>query len=116
MRKTIILSAAAAALMTAATFTPANAGGVVPSTIADAQTLAPDSLLEDVGYRGRRRWRRGVGIGAGLLTLGVIGALASERAHSRRYYDDTPRRRCDKLRRRCRNGHDRACWKFDTRC
>lgn len=113
MRKMIGLSATVAALMAAATFATANASGVVPPTTPNAQTFAPNSLLEDVGYSG---WRRGVGIGAGLLALGVIGAIASERAHSRPYYhDDTPRR-CNKWRRRCRNGNDRACWKFDTRC
>ena len=113
MRKMIGLSATVAALMTAATFATANASGVVPAMPANAKTLAPNSLLEGVRYRG---WRRGVGIGAGLLALGVIGAIASERAHSRRYYhDDTPRR-CNKWRRRCSNGNDRACWKFDTRC
>jgi hypothetical protein len=117
MGKAIILSASAAALMTAATFTSANAGGVVSPAIAKAPTLSQDSLLEDVGYRRRRRWRRGLGIGAGLLTLGIIGAIASDRAYSRRYYyDDVPRRRCRRWRRWCRDGNDRACWKFDTRC
>ena len=113
-----IAGAAAAAMIS---FSPAQAGVVGPMSSA-VKTDPSASLIEEV-RRGRRWRRRGIGIGAGLVTLGVIGAIAASRAHSRPYYYDRGyryrrswARTCRIWRRRCYNGNDRACWKFDTRC
>lgn len=124
MKKSVLGAIAGAVLLSLSVTAPANAGAVLgpqtfvaglTSTTADQAPAA--GLLEKVGYRHRRR-RRHLGIAAGLITLGVIGAIASDRAHSRRHY--RPHRgyrgRCHRWRRWCRRGNDRACWKFDTRC
>jgi hypothetical protein len=80
-------------------------------------------LVETVGRRGRHIGR-GVAIGAGIVTLGVLGAIAANRARGDVYYDRHEYRRpypryrgmCHRWHRWCRNGDDRACSKFDTRC
>ncbi len=104
---------------------PAHAGmsGVATAGSTAAQPAA--NLIEQVGRRGRGA-RRGVAIGAGIVTLGVLGAIAASRARAhdgyyyegRRHYryDHGYRDQCHRWRRWCRRGNDRACWKFDTRC
>lgn len=133
MRKSIVMAAAAAAIMSMAAVTPSQAGVITPAAAAgavqttlgsqldatrDAALRGPDisakGLVEDVGYRRRRRH---LGYGAaGLITLGVIGAIAANRAHSRPYYREGYGNQCHVWRRRCNYGNDRACWNFDRRC
>jgi len=98
--------------MMLAPFAPANAGGMLNPSALDAKVVAGDGVVEKVGRRHRRR----LAIGAGIVTLGILGAIASDRAHSRPYYRDNPRWRCRRWRRACHRGNDRACWRFDTRC
>lgn len=113
MKKTILTMMIGAAALTIATFSSAQAGVVSPASIAP-KAIVGDSMIETVG---RRRRRRHVGYGAGLITLGILGAIAASRAHSgERYYDDRHYYRCKRWRRRCNRGNDRACWKFDSRC
>ena len=129
MKRSTLIAAAGAVALSFAMMAPVQAGVVGPmSTTAKAEM--GDSLIEEVGRRGRRGHhrrrgrRRGAAIGAGILALGIIGALAaSKRAHSESYYyDDRYERRrhyrnkCHRWLRRCRHGNDRACWKYDTRC
>ena len=107
------------------TFTPAQAGfvGSVAPVMPSAKTSADSGVIHKVG----RRWRRGgrgAAIGAGIITLGILGAIAASRRAKARdydYYEEEERYyehrdRCERWRRACRNGHDRACWRFDTRC
>lgn len=82
--------------------------------------LAGASELHQVGRRSRRRKRR-LATGAA-IAIGVLGAAAAARA----YHDDDDgyrdrrwrrhERRCRRWRRWCRDGEDRACWKYDNRC
>lgn len=112
MKKSIIL-AAAAALLSVSSIAPAQAGAAMSINVAPiAQT--DNNAIEKVGSRRRNRH---LGYGAaGLITLGVIGAIAANRAHSRPYYRDRYENQCRVWRRRCYNGNDRACWNFDRRC
>lgn len=121
MKRTFLLAAAGAVALSFATIAPSQAGVVGPMS-STAKAGMGASLVEEVG---RRRYRRrGAAIGAGILALGIIGAIAaSKRAHSHSYYyDDRYERRryyrnkCHRWLRRCRYGNDRACWKYDTRC
>jgi len=117
MKKTILAMAIGAAALSIATISSAQAGVVGPASIAP-NAIVGDSMIETVG---RRRRRRHVGYGAGLITLGILGAIAASRANSseRRSeprYEDDHRYRCKRWRRRCNRGNDRACWKFDSRC
>lgn len=112
--KSMIASVGAAAILSTGALTTAQAGAFSPQplgAVADTGT----NLVEKVGRRGRVR--RGVGIGAGIVTLGILGAIAADRAHARdRYYRDDYRHQCRRWRRWCRNGDDRACWRYDSRC
>ncbi|SRR6056297_2143640 len=113
--KKLVLSMVAAAIISFAGFAPAQAGVVNPTTMKPKAQVA-DSLVEEVGRRGRR-FRRGAAIGAGIVTLGILGALAAKRGHAYdRRYESRYERRCRRWRRRCYRGNDRACWKFDSRC
>ncbi len=130
MKRSTLVAAAGAVVLSFAMIAPVQAGVVGPmSTTAKAEMGT--SLIEEVGRRGRRGYRhrrrgrnRGAAIGAGILALGIIGAIAaSNRANSRSYYyDDRYERRrhyrnkCHRWLRRCRHGNDRSCWKYDTRC
>ena len=124
MKTSILAAAAGAVAFSFATFAPVQAGVVGPMS-STAKAEMGTSLIEEVGRRGRRRRGRGFAVGAGIVTLGIIGALAaSRRAHSRPYYVERyePRHRyyyrnqCRRWLRRCRHGNDRACWRYDTRC
>lgn len=123
MTRSFAISAAAGAALTVAMLSAApvqaGMGGV---TAAGSTATQPDaSLVEKVGRRGRRAGR-GVAIGAGIVTLGVLGAIAASKARERDYYHRYEGRRyryrdnCRRWRRWCRRGDDRACWRFDTRC
>jgi hypothetical protein len=102
---------------------PAEAGMSSVAAAGSTATQPSASLIEKVGRRGRRA-RRGVAIGAGIVTLGVLGAIAASKARERDYGYDRRYRyerhgyrdNCRRWRRWCRRGNDRACWKFDTRC
>ena len=118
--KTSILAAAAGAIaLSFAAFTPVQAGVVGPTSPL-VQTQEASGMVHQVGRRGRR-----AALAAGIVTLGVLGAIAASRAHERRHYyyerRYTPRRRyyrnkCRRWLRNCRYGNDRACWRYDTRC
>ena len=123
MKRSFLLAAAGAVALSFAMIVPSQAGVVGPmSTTAKAGMGA--SLVEEVGRRRYRRRNRGAAIGASILALGIIGAIAaSKRAHSRSYYYDDHyesrryyRNKCHRWLRRCRYGNDRSCWKYDTRC
>ena len=133
MKTSILVAAAGAVAFSIATIAPVQAGVVGPMSSTTKAEMGT-SLIEEVGRRGRRGRRghrrrgrgRGLAIGAGIVTLGIIGALAaSRRAHSRDYYYERsyqPRHRyhyrnqCRRWLNRCRRGNDRACWRYDTRC
>lgn len=131
MKTSILVAAASAVAFSIATIAPVQAGVVGPMS-STAKAEMGTSLIEEVGRRGRRSHRRrgrrgrGLAIGAGIVTLGIIGALAaSRRANSRDYYEERhyqPRHRyhyrnqCRRWLNRCRRGNDRACWRYDTRC
>ena len=121
MKKILMLPAVAAAALALSTFAPAQAAVVSPTSMAPASAQAGDKLVEEVRFRGRRGRR--FGVGAGIVTLGVLGAIAASRAHSRPYYHSRPHYyrdgydgQCRRWRRWCRRGNDRACWRYDTRC
>jgi len=64
----------------------------------------------------RRRRGRGAAI-AGGIALGIIGAIAaSEAARAEESRENRWRRRCNRLRRQCRNGNDWACDRWEDRC
>ncbi len=123
MKKSVLGAIGAASVMTFVAFAPAEAG---MAGLKNTNTLAQksESLVENVGRRHRRRARRGLAIGAGLLALGLLAATSrrsygDDHYHYRdRHYSDRHdwRRTCRRWRRWCRRGDDRACWRFDTRC
>lgn len=122
MKRSVVFAATAGAVVSLAALTgaPAQAGMTSLPAAGAAAEGANASLIEKVGRRGHHRgYRRGAAIGAGIVTLGVLGAIAASKAHERRYY----RRdyygyggQCRRWRRWCYEGNDRACWKFDSRC
>lgn len=121
MTRSFAVAAVTGTALTLAALSPApvQAGMVGIATTGPASAQADANLIEKVGRRGRR----GVAIGAGIVTLGVLGAIAASRARERDYdrYDYEDRRyryrdNCRRWRRWCRRGDDRACWKFDSRC
>ena len=94
MKTSILVAAAGAVAFSIATIAPVQAGVVGPMS-STAKAEMGTSLIEEVGRRGRRSHRRrgrrgrGLAIGAGIVTLGIIGALAaSRRANSRDYYEE----------------------------
>jgi hypothetical protein len=106
--------------LTALPGAPAQAGMSAMAPAAPVAAQGDASLIEKVGRRGRHVGR-GVAIGAGIVTLGVLGAIAASKARERDYdrYEDRGYRyrdNCRRWRHWCRRGDDRACWKFDTRC
>lgn len=116
MHKSMRAATIGAAALAITAITPAHAGVVGPMS-----TTAQTGIGADIIHKARRRGRRGLAIGAGILTLGIIGAIAaSERArarrYDRRYYYDDYEHQCRRLLRRCRRGNDRACWRYDNRC
>lgn len=123
MKNSILAAAAGAVAFTFASFAPAQAGVVGPSSTA-TKVQVGTGMIHQVGRRRRNR-HRGYGIGAGIVTLGILGAIASSRrAHADdRYYEErryrprhSYRNKCNRWLRRCRRGNDRACWRYDTRC
>ena len=123
MKTSILAAAAGAVALTLAGLAPVQAGVIGPmSTTTKAQMGS--EMIHEVGRRRRHRHRR-YGIGAGIVTLGILGALAaSRRAHADDYYYEERRYRprysyrnkCQRWLRRCRHGNNRACWRYDTRC
>ena len=71
---------------------------------------AQGQIIHKTGRKGRRI--------AGAIALGLIGAavIAGSARASRYDHADRYERRCNKWRRWCRNGEDRACWKYENRC
>ena len=104
-----IPAAVAAATLIAAQL-PANAQMSGFTAMAAAQpTTNPD--LHKTSRKGRRV--------AGAIALGLIGAAVIAGSARASYYDDGEsrhERRCRNWRRWCRDGEDRACWKFENRC
>ena len=119
MKKNFVLPAMAAAVISLSTFAPAEAAVVSPQMSFAPQSAQSDKPVEQIRWRGRGR---GVALGAGIVTLGVLGAIAASRAHDRPYYyrdgyyRDGYGETCARWRHWCRRGNDRACWRFDTRC
>jgi hypothetical protein len=112
-----IVAAVAAAGRLAMSQSNAYAG--MPGLAGPAATInTDDGLVHKTGRRGRRI-ATGVAIGLGIL--GVIAASRAARAHDYRAHDYDDRewryeRRCRRLRQRCLEGSDRACFKFDNHC
>ena len=115
MIRSTILAMAAIAMVAFMPAASSQAGGIVSPGTFSPKAVAGDNLVEKVGRRHRRR----LAVGAGIVTLGILGAIAADRAYGRpHYYDRYQDRRwqCRRWRRSCNNGNDRACWRFDTRC
>ena len=98
---------------------------LVGAATAQAQTAGLHALAgiagkSDLVQKTGRRSRRNGRIAAG-VALGVIGTIAATEIHrsERRRRDrewSRHRRNCNRWQRWCRNGNDRACWRYDTRC
>ncbi|MFY0611273.1 MAG: hypothetical protein JXQ99_07100 [Hyphomicrobiaceae bacterium] len=125
MKNSILAATAGAAAFLSASFAPVQAGVVGPMSTATKAQMGTE-MIHEVGRRRRNR-HRGYGIGAGIVTLGILGAIAANRsARANDYYYEErryrPRHRysyrnkCRRWLRRCRHGNDRACWRYDTRC
>ena len=106
-----IIAIAALAATTAFTAAPASA------QISGFKNLGPatttDTMIHKTGRRGGRI--------AGAIALGLIGAAVIAGNARATHYDpgdpyDRYDGRCTRWRRWCRNGEDRACWKYDNRC
>lgn len=126
MVKSFFLAALAGVAILVSAMAPAQAAMVSVPGAAATQNDIKSPLIHKTQRRGRvrrgrgrfrgsrRRGRRGRGaaIGAG-IAIGVLGAIAASEAHAaeRRH-----RRRCNRWRRQCYNGSDRACWKYEDRC
>jgi len=111
----IMLHRTAIALIACATvLTAVPAHAQISSLKLVAPTATQDAgLIHKTGRRGRR-------VAAG-IALGILGAAAIASQARSHHYDRDDRswrheRRCNRWRRWCRNGEDRACWKFDNRC
>ncbi len=122
MKNSVFAAAAAGAFLSLAAAASAQAGMSGGPSAGAALEQPSANPVEKVGHRGRRL-RRGAAIGAGLVALGVLGAIAASKARAHHYHDDRYyarhrgyRGKCHRWRRWCGNGNDRACWKFDTRC
>jgi microcompartment protein CcmK/EutM len=67
----------------------------------------------DAGRRSRRN--AAIGIGAGIATLAIIAAASSSRrAYANERRPGNGRNYCGRLLRRCNNGNDWACEKYET--
>ncbi len=109
----LFIAAIAAAGMLAINTGSATAG---MSGLAGNSAMAAyqDDLVIKTGRRRGRRLATGIAIG-----LGILGIIAASRAARAGHYDDYEWRhvrRCERWRRRCLNGNDRACFRFDNRC
>ena len=113
----ILIAAVAVGGLLASANAPVYAGpastGLNPAT---AQQFGQDGLVQKTGRRGRRL---ATGLAIGLGVLGVIAASRA-RAHGHIDYeveiDDHEYRHIRRWRRRCVDGFDRACFKFEDRC
>lgn len=87
------------------------------SGLSSAEALAGTSnLVQKTGRRARRNRRIAAGV-----ALGVLGAVAATHYYQSQQYQRERRywrhqRRCQRWLRWCRNGSDRSCWRYDTRC
>jgi Ni/Co efflux regulator RcnB len=112
MKKIIATAAIAATIAVSASPASAQMSGFKSMNPA----ASADNLIEKTGRRGRRGRRIGAGIALGLIGAAVIAGHASRHGD---YYEDRysrHERRCNRWRRWCRNGEDRACWKYENRC
>ena len=103
---------ASAAIITIAAFSAAPASAQMSGFKNISATTASSTIIHKTGRRGR--------VAAG-IALGLIGAAVISSHARASYYDRDDRefrheRRCRRWRHWCRNGEDRACWKYDNRC
>ena len=112
MIKSLTTAAVTALLLAGTTTAQAQMAG-----LHSLDAIAGNSgLVQKTGRRSRRNGRIAAGV-----ALGVIGAIAAaeiyksqRNRHERRW--SRHRRSCNRWLRWCRNGDDRACWRYDSRC
>lgn len=102
-----------AAALSLSIFGSASAAGT--GALAGLKTAAPQSTLVEVKGKGARNVALGV-LGAAAAVAIIAGASNSAKADRRRDDDDDEGNRCDFYDRKCNNGHDWACRKFDRNC
>lgn len=84
----------------------------------DASASGSASGSAQIIHKTGRRGRRGRHV-AGAIALGLIGAAVIAGSARASHYDRGYSRHenvCRKWHRWCREGDDRACWKYDDRC
>ena len=112
MIKSLTTAAVTAFLLVSTTTAQAQMAGLHVLDVIAGQS----DLIQKTGRRSRRNGRIAAGV-----ALGVIGAIAAaeicRRGSNRRERRwSRHRRSCNRWLRWCRNGNDRACWRYDTRC
>lgn len=111
MNTLAIMTALSATLIVAAAPASAQMSGQISGFKSLETTIAATgpALIHKTS---RRRGRIAAGV-----ALGVLGIIAAGQA--RAHYIDRDNRyekQCRRWRRWCREGEDRACWKYDNRC
>lgn len=103
MNKPLTLTAATIA-MTTMTLAASHAGPLSAGTSALKQSLATQAGQSQLVHKMGKKRKLVTGI---LLGLGAAAAISYSIRHERR---------CRRWYRKCWNGNERACWKYDTRC
>jgi hypothetical protein len=107
-----ITAIATAATLTAFAMTPANAGPFSAGmpALQDAKVGATqEQLVHKTGKKGKFIAGLAIGLGAAaVLSQGHYGYYSG--------YSWRHERRCRRWRKRCWNGNNNACWKYENRC
>ena len=112
MRTSVLTAAAMGLLLVSSTTAKAQFAGL--------QTLDANTGASPLVHKTGRRSRRNGRIAAGVVA-GVVGAIAVHELHRSARRREARRwsrhqRNCRRWLRWCRNGSDRACWRYDNRC